>query len=104
MSKETEENTQDQAALAAESESESVDPGFDVEFEGHTYRVLDGQPDAKALGHVADYLDDQNLLYAISAIKEMIGKQAWIAWCTRHDKSSIEDMLTAINLAFAGNS
>ena len=95
-------DTADQDALTSEVVHE--DTGFDVEFDGHTYRVRDGQPSPKALGYAADFYDNQNSLHAVLFIKEMIGKSGWDLWCERHESSQIIDMLVALNEAFSGNS
>lgn len=89
---------------ALEAEAVEADTGYDVEFDGYTYRVLDGQPSPKAMGHIADYVDEENGVYAVLFVKEMIGKRAWDEWCERHQTIQILDMMTALNEGYAGNS
>lgn len=98
----TSENKRDQEALANEATQQA--DGFDVEFEGFTYHVPDGQPSPKALGYAADFYDSENSLHAILFIKEMVGKRQWDQWAERHKSDSIIDMLIALNEAFSGNS
>ena len=95
-------DTADQDALTSEVVHE--DTGFDVEFDGHTYRVRDGQPSPKAIGYIGDYIDTDNGVYAALFVKEMIGKDGWDEWCERHTTPQIQEMLLALNRAFSGNS
>lgn len=91
-------------AAALEKEAVEESTAYDVEFDGHTYTVLNGQPSPKAMGHIADYIDTDNGIYAVLFVKEMIGRSAWDEWCKNHKTAQIHDMLMALNKGYSGNS
>ncbi len=74
-----------------------------IQFDGHTYKVLDGQPSPKALTYIARWsVDDENMAMLL-AIVEMLGAEQWDAWCKRHSSERILPFWLELNKRVGGD-
>ena len=75
-----------------------------VEFEGHTYELLEGQPSPRAMTLIGTWQIDEEPFAAPLACRELIGSEAWNLWCTRHKTTQIQEFLVKVGNAAGGNS
>ncbi len=73
-----------------------------IQFEGHVYQLLDGQPSPKALTYIARWqVDDENLAMLL-AVVEMLGQDQWDLWCRRHSSEQILPFWLELNRTTGG--
>lgn len=89
----------EKAAAQAAQQAEAQETPRTVDFDGHTYTILDGQPSPKAITYIARYAVDDEQLAFVPAMVEMIGREQWAAWCERHTSSQMMDFWEALNEA-----
>lgn len=90
-----------QEAQVAEAEADSPTT---VEFDGHTYEILEGQPSPKAVTYIARYAVDGENLAFVPAMMEILGREQWADWCDRHKSEQMLEFFGEIDRAlYQGN-
>lgn len=96
----TPDETQDTAGAAQQAQiAEANGDTRRFDFDGHTYTIPDGQPSPRAMEYAARLVVDEEGMAMVLAIREILGRAQWSAWCERHRSEQMTDFWIKLNEA-----